>query len=73
VVGGDPNRRLAALTLNMIEPIPPAPRNTSSCQYDCASRRARLEPRHTDAVASMTRSPNAFTSRPKNGAIASPA
>ena len=25
-------RRLAALTLNMIEPTPPAPRRTSSCQ-----------------------------------------
>src|SRR5579859_4320498 len=65
-------RMLAALTLNITEPTPPIPRSTSNCQYACAKPASRLDtatnPMPNDNI---TRSPNAFTSRPTNGAVTS--
>ena len=63
---------LAALTLNMIEPTPPIPRSTSSCQYVCARPASALDTATTPIpVASTTRSPVALTRRPTNGAMIS--
>src|SRR3954447_11189674 len=55
----------------MIEATPPAPRRTSSCQYDWDSpARALLTATTPMPVASSTRSPTALIIRPTNGAIA---
>ena len=62
--------RLAAPTLNMIDPAPPTPRRTTNCQYCCANPASRLDSATTPIPpATITRSPSTLTMRPANGAV----